>query len=48
MKALKLMEAPYRVDEKTPEEYQVSHRHFDALLDLTNGDMEDAYITSKE
>jgi hypothetical protein len=28
--------------------YQVCHRHFDALLELTNGDEEDAYITSDE
>jgi hypothetical protein len=48
MKALKLVEAPKRVDGKTPEAYQVSHRHFDALLELTNGDMEDEYITSEE
>jgi hypothetical protein len=26
----------------------VSHHHFDALLELTNGDMEDWYITSEE
>jgi hypothetical protein len=48
MKALKLVEPPERVDEKTPEAYQVSNRHFDALLELTNGDMEDGYITSEE
>jgi hypothetical protein len=48
MKALKLVEPPERVDGKTPEAYQVSNRHFDALLDLTNGDMEDGYITSEE
>jgi hypothetical protein len=46
MKALKLVEPPERVDEKTPEAYQVSNRYFDALLELTNGDMEDEYITS--
>jgi hypothetical protein len=33
---------------ETPEAYQVSNRHFDALLELTNGDMEDGYITSEE
>jgi hypothetical protein len=26
----------------------VSNHHFDALLDLTNGDTEDGYITSEE
>jgi hypothetical protein len=48
MKALKLVEPPERVDEKTPEAYQVSNRHFDALLELTNDDTEDGYITSEE
>jgi hypothetical protein len=48
MKALPLVEPPERVDGKNPEAYQVSNRHFDALLELTNGDMEDGYITSKE
>jgi hypothetical protein len=47
-RALKLVETPERVDGKIPETYQVSHRHVDALLELTNGDMEDAYITSEE
>jgi hypothetical protein len=48
IKALKLVEPPERVDGKTLEAYQVSNRHFDALLDLTNGDMEDGDITSEE
>jgi hypothetical protein len=48
MKALKLVEPTERVDGKTPEAYQVSNHHFDALLDLTNGDMEDGYITSEK
>jgi hypothetical protein len=48
MKALKLVEPPERVDGKTPKAYKVSNRNFDALLELTNGDMEDGYITSKE
>jgi hypothetical protein len=42
------VEPTERVDGKISEAYQVSNRHFDALLELTNGDMEDGYITSKE
>jgi hypothetical protein len=48
MKALELVEPPERVDGKTPEAYQVSNHHFDAFLELTNGDMEDGYITREE
>jgi hypothetical protein len=48
MKALKSVEAPERVDGKTPEAYQVSYHHFYALLELTNGDMEGGYITREE
>jgi hypothetical protein len=47
MKALTLVEPPKRVDGKTPEAYQVSNRHFDVLLELTKGDMEDGIIQLK-
>jgi hypothetical protein len=48
MKALKLVEPPERLDGINPETYQFSNRYFDALLEMTNGEMEDGYITSEE
>jgi hypothetical protein len=40
MKILKSIDPPERCDEKTPEAYQVSTRHYDALLEQVNGDDE--------
>jgi hypothetical protein len=48
MKMLKTIDPPERCDGKTPEAYQVSTRHYDALLEQVNGDCEATCITKNE
>jgi hypothetical protein len=45
---LKTIDPPERCDDKTPEAYQVSTRHYDALLEQVNGDGEETCITKNE
>jgi hypothetical protein len=46
MKMLKSIEPHERCDGKTPEAYQVSTHHYEALLEQVNGDDKEAYLTT--